>query len=213
MITTTVGPSHGRANFLLDLDQTLISAEAEDEYDEAKYHGKAKKLLRHNMKKYYHVFERPGLQNFLTYVFDHFNVSVCTAASKDYALFVIDKIILAGNANRRLDYILFSYHCRLSNKVKKTSKDLSMLWDFYMLKGYNATNTVILDDYKDDVYDPQKKNCILAKEFKFTEEGSENDDFLPRLTEKLRDLVEDAKAGKSIQPAVSKINKEMAKKP
>jgi len=205
----TSNKSEMTANFLLDLDQTLISSEKIQDFDTKKYKNKVGKFRKQDMDGYYYVFERPGLQEFLTYLFDNFNVSVCTAASKDYALFIIDKIILAKNTNRKLDYILFSYHCRLSNKIKKTSKNLTMLWDIYKLKGYNKDNTVILDDYRDEVYDPQKKNCIVAKEFNFTDDGSENDDFLPKLTDKLRGLVEAVKAGKSVQPMVEEINKEM----
>ena len=45
---------------------------------------------------HYKVFERPGLQEFLDYLFANFNVSVWTAASKSYALFIIDKYAGAG---------------------------------------------------------------------------------------------------------------------
>jgi len=202
-----------KGNFLLDLDQTLIYSEPKEDMKKSdtfkKEKDKIAKFRKHDMDGLYVVFERPGLQEFLTYLFDNFNVSICTAASKDYALFIIEKIILARNANRKLDYILFSYHCKLSNKIKGTSKKLDMLWEIYKLKGYNKDNTVILDDYKDEVYDPQKNNCILAPEFVFKNSGSENDDFLVKLLPQLRELKETVGSEKNVQPVVEKINKEM----
>ena len=103
--------------FVLDLDQTLISAEPAEEYDFSKNKSKAKQFVFHDMDGYYVVFERPGLQPFLTYLFDNFNVSIWTAASKDYALFIIEKIILAGNKNRKIDFIFFSFKNSLNPTI------------------------------------------------------------------------------------------------
>ena len=81
-------------NVFLDLDQTLISAEANDEFDFNNSKEKSKKFTSYDMDGYYIVFERPGLQDFLDYLFANFNVSIWTAASKDYAIFIIDKLYL-----------------------------------------------------------------------------------------------------------------------
>ena len=169
------------------MDQTLISAEAADEYDYKMNMEKAKKFEFRDMDGYYIVFERPGLQEFLDYLFANFNVSVWTAASKDYALFVVEKIILKDKPNRHLDWIFFAYHCDLSKKLKNGSKDLSMLWDEYKIPGYGQDNTVIIDDY-DEVHQTQPKNCILAAPFEFTQEGSENDRYLSRLQQALSNV-------------------------
>jgi TFIIF-interacting CTD phosphatase-like protein len=173
----------------LDLDQTLISAEATDELNIDENREKMKKFVFHNMDDYYIVFERPGLQPFLTYLFNNFNVSVWTAASKDYALFVIDKVVIANNANRKLDYVFFSYHCDLSEQLspQNGTKDLSVLWNTYGLEGYNKDNTVIIDDYVGDVHKVQPENCIIATPIEFTSSESHTDDFLPKLVEILRD--------------------------
>lgn len=176
-----------KANLLLDLDQTVISAEADEDYDFKKYKEKAKKFNFEDMDGYYLVFERPGLQTFLDYIFANFNVSVWTAASKDYALFIIEKIILAGRNERSLDWIFFSYHCDLSKRRKGHTKDLSMLWDVYNIPGYTKNNTVILDDYG-EVYKTQPNNCIVALPFEFTDEGSETDTFLADLIPKLENM-------------------------
>lgn len=173
-------------NLLLDLDQTLISAEATEEHDFKKYRKKSKLFEFKDMDGYYIVYERPHLQEFLDYAFENYNVSVWTAASKDYALFIIDKMILK-KPGRKLDWIFFSYHCDLSKKQKKGTKDLEMMWDVYKVDGYGKNNTLILDDY-DEVCKTQPHNCIIAKPFEFTDEGSENDTFLRDLIPKLKEL-------------------------
>jgi hypothetical protein len=182
--------SKKKINFILDLDQTIISGEPTEEYNFQKNKKKASKFRFETMENYYIIFERPYLQQFLTFLFKHFNVSIWTAASKDYALFIIDKIIIAGNKDRKIDYIFFSYHCSLSKKIKMgSSKELSILWTYYKLPEYNENNTVILDDYVEDVYKNQKQNCIIAKPFEFKEDNSHKDKFLKELQHKLRNLV------------------------
>jgi len=196
--------------FVLDLDQTLISAEPTEEYDFSKNKNKAKKFVFHDMDGYYVVFERPGLQPFLTYLFENFNVSIWTAASKDYALFIIDKIILAGNKNRKIDYIFFSYHCDISESIKKGTKDLSLLWDTFKIKGYSKENTVILDDYN-EVQNTQPNNCIIALPFKFDEDGSETDKFLENLKPHISSLKEKINSQQSIGNLIKEINKDIKK--
>ena len=179
-----------KINFILDLDQTIISGEPTEEYNFQKNKKKASKFRFETMENYYIIFERPYLQQFLTFLFKYFNVSIWTAASKDYALFIIDKIIIAGNKDRKIDYIFFSYHCSLSKKIKRgSSKELSILWTYYKLPNYNENNTVILDDYVEDVYKNQKQNCIIAKPFEFKDDNSHKDKFLKELQNKLRNLI------------------------
>lgn len=179
-----------KLNFILDLDETLISAEATEDYDQKKYDKKAKKFKFHTMEDYYIVFERPHLQEFLDFLFSNFNVSIWTAASKDYALFIIEQIILKNHPERKIDYIFFSYHCNASKKVKNGTKDLSILWDIYKIDGFNKNNTVIFDDYN-EVYKTQTNNCIIAKPFKFLNDNSENDVFLKDLIPKIKQNIID----------------------
>jgi hypothetical protein len=188
-----------KPNIILDLDQTLISAESFDEYDEEKNKDKAKLFSHEKMENYYIVFERPGLQPFLDYIFKHFNVSIWTAASKDYALFIIEKIIIKGKSNRKLDWIFFSHHCKLSDSLTGETKSLRLLWDVYKLNGYEKHNTIILDDY-DKIHDVQKGNCILAKPFEFTHEDSDKDTFLKELTDKLSKSLDELSKSKNDNP-------------
>lgn len=185
-----------KQNLFLDIDQTLIAAvplvkDDDDDDDEivfdlynTEHQEKATLFDFENMDDYYIIFQRPGLQKFLDYIFKKYNVSIWTAASKDYALFIIDKIILAGKKERKLDYVFFSYHCGLSSKIKKNTKKLEMLWDIYKDKKYNKSNTFIFDDY-DEVFKCQKNNCIIAKPFFFSKKNAHKDDFLDKLIEKM----------------------------
>ena len=93
---------------VLDLDLTLIhaisSSDIEKKYpDKSVMAAKLSSLKLHDMKEgnksYYLVFERPGLQEFLDYLFKNFRVIVWTAATKSYAAFIIEKIILQCSIN------------------------------------------------------------------------------------------------------------------
>lgn len=200
-----------KINVLLDLDQTVISAEATEDYDIKKNKQKAKKFTFHDMDGYYVVFERPGLQPFLDFLFRNFNVSVWTAASKDYALFIVDKIIIGKNSDRKLDYIFFSYHCDVSKDLKKGSKDLRMLCDIYKCPGYTLDNTLILDDY-DEVHKTQPGNCIIALPFEFTHNDSHEDNFLENLIKELGRLKEKVDSGVKLDEAVKQINSQTKNK-
>lgn len=176
--------SKHKPNLILDLDQTIISAEPLEELDLKKFSKKSKKFNYYDMDDIYRVYSRPHLQDFLDYVFKKFNVSVWTAASKDYALSIIENVILEDK-KRKLDYIFFNYHCKLSRKNYKYTKKLDMIWKVYKIKTFNKNNTFIIDDYKKDVHVCQPNNCIIAPPFEFTNDKSEHDDFLKKLIPEL----------------------------
>lgn len=199
-------------NILLDLDQTIISGEDYSEFSYEENQRKADRFKHHDMENCYMIFERPGLQQFLDFLFDNgFKVSVWTAASKSYALFIVDNVILPvddnGNRkypNRNLEYVFFSYHCDISKKMGKGSKDLSILWDRMKLKGMTPKNTIILDDYI-EVYETQPGNCVRVIPFEFLEHSSHNDNFFEELQV---DLLELASKKPKANPA-KKINKNL----
>lgn len=159
---------------ILDLDQTLINSELLQ--DLPMYKNDIFKFDVFNMDNYYLVFSRPHLQEFLEYIFDNFRVSVWTAASKGYALSIIENILIMGNPNRKLEYIFYSYHCKQSLSFSKCSKDLKLLWDIYKLNGFTPQNTFILDD-NNNVWKYQKSNCIKAPPFR----NNHNDKYLLEL--------------------------------
>lgn len=182
---------------ILDLDQTLISAESTDDFIYEDYEDRNKIIEHVNMDDYYIVYSRPNLQKFLDYVFENFNVTIWTAASKDYALFIIDKIIIQNKPERTLDFIFFSYHCDLSRRTKKYSKELCMLWDIHKLPGYTSNNTVIMDDYIEDVHKSQPNNCIIVPPYEFLKDKSDDDTFLIDIIPQLDKMRKRIKEGKT----------------
>jgi len=169
---------------VLDLDETLLHAVPTKELHEkfstrgeksvlAEY---VKSLNVHDMKdtdetgktnSFYIVFERPGLQEFLDYLFEKFNVLVWTAATKDYAAFIVDKILIQSKP-RKLHYLFVNHHGKKSAKKygKKHRKRLEMLVDFYKIPGLAKNGNagkdvvpVIVDDH-DDVYSSQPGTCV-----------------------------------------------------
>jgi TFIIF-interacting CTD phosphatase-like protein len=130
-----------------------------------------KKFRWENMEGIYKVFERPGLQEFLDFLFKNFNVSIWTAASKTYALFVIDKFVLNEKPDRKLEFIFFSYHCSESEHQEKTQKSLNLLKSSFKLSMFDMNRTFIIDDHP-EVYNTQPKNCIKIKPFEFIERKS-----------------------------------------
>ena len=188
-----------KPNLILDLDETLLYSISKDELLGLKKDTKAKLSKDYTTYKmdggYYTVVERPGLQKFLDYAFENFNVSIWTAASKDYAIFIIDNIIIGKNSDRIIDWIFCSYHCELSKKKMKSIKNLDMLWDNYNLDGYSKDNTIIMDDHP-IVYKTQTENCIFMDPFQITAANiDERDDFLDRVIPELENMKENFNKG------------------
>lgn len=181
--------SKSRLKLLLDLDNTLISSIPVDEMEwTPENKNKSLKFEFHDMEDYYVVYERPGLQEFLDFVFDKFDVSIWSAATKNYVLFILKNIILVKD-NRKLEYVLFSYHCDLSKKFCKGIKNLQLLFNKFGLPTFNDKNTIILDDLnKVKQYNPD--NCISIKPFEYTDKNSENDNELYNIKLQLEKLLE-----------------------
>jgi TFIIF-interacting CTD phosphatase-like protein len=175
-----------KLNVVLDLDQTLICAEELKNFDVKKHKQKMRQYRYEIFENLYVIFERPGLQNFLDYLFSKYNVAVWTAASKDYALFVINNFIL-NKEGRKLDFIFYSHHCELSTKIKKGLKSLEMLWDVFKLKRYKSSNTVIIDD-NPAVRKKQECNVIAVKQFYFENRASYRDSEFDKVKETLEKL-------------------------
>lgn len=166
-------------NVILDLDQTLISAylgETEFPFNDKGIEHRVSKFRLHNLDNEYLIFERPHLQEFLDWLFANYNVSVWTAASKDYALFIIKNIILT-NPDRHLDFILFSYHCDISESIYRYHKQLYLISDIFNVEGYRMDNTLIIDDH-DKVFECQPANCIHIVPFEMLALESEKDTYL-----------------------------------
>lgn len=175
-------------NIILDLDNTVISSVEMDKLKKMskKEKDRLKEFNYDDMGRLFRVFHRPGVQEFLSFIFSKYNVSVWTAASKDYALFIIDHILLNKKyPNRKLDFIFFDYHVDISEIKKDHPKYLDLLWNYFKFTGYNKDNTVIIDDNK-DVHLGQKNNVIKALYFDVEKASTSTDDtFLYNLVDKL----------------------------
>ena len=146
-------------NIILDLDETLISS------IEPEIFQKYKDTLIHKehfvFENSYYIFPRPGVQEFLDFVFQNYNVTVWTAASLEYALFIIENII-TNKPNRKLDYVFFNNHCGMSREKYNNDKQLKQLWEVFKLNQFNENNTVIVDDRTDLKLNQENNvvNCI-----------------------------------------------------
>ena len=177
-----------KGNVILDLDATCICSEkiSDLNLEDTDVINKIKKFKSHDMDNYYIVFERPHLQQFLNFLFRNYNVSIWTAASKSYAIFIVQKIILANKKNRKLQNLLFDYHCDWSFKKGRGTKDLKMLKNLFKLN-FDINNTIIIDDY-DEVADTNQEKCFHIKAFNFSDENSFNDKELLKLKDSLSSM-------------------------
>jgi TFIIF-interacting CTD phosphatase-like protein len=159
---------------LLDLDETLIcSTRSEAPLDAENY--KRVCHLEHHVNEPFTIFERPHLQAFLDYLFAHYKVSVFTASSKDYCLFIIDKFLLT-KPDRHLEFVFFSYHCEISERrYANNSKRLRMLTDDFDLHDvFPLNSTVLIDDREHWALD-QQDLVINIKPYHIEEPDSEHD--------------------------------------
>lgn len=167
-----------KKNIILDLDNTLICSQLLSE-------NTGLKNFPYAHIDGYITYARPYLQEFLDYIFEHFNVAVWTAASKGYAQDIVNKFILI-KPNRKLKFIFYSYHCNLSKNHGRGLKDLSILWSYFGLKGFNPTNTLIVDD-NTEVKSIQKNGCYHIKAFDVDDKNSQRDTELLKLISLLRE--------------------------
>lgn len=147
-------------NVFLDLDHTIICSE--------EYNPTFDKYLinyDHDFLPPYVTCARPNLQKFLDFLFTNFNVCIWTAASKNYASFILQRFILSYNKNRVVKLLLHKEHCDISFRQTGSTKNLSILNKLWNIPGFTQENTIILDDLK-EVFQTQPKNCILLKPFK-----------------------------------------------
>ena len=137
-----------RNNIILDLDNTIISCITNNQKNSSLINSLKDKitnfheLTEHNITKYI-IYERNKLKVFLDYIFEHFNVSIWTAATRRYTAFVMEKIL----KNKKIDYVFFDYHVNLSKKLYDNNmKHLDLLTNTFKLNNFNYENTLIIDN-------------------------------------------------------------------
>lgn len=157
-----------KMSLLLDLDCTLVNSLNLQEL--RKLPREVQRKFRYvDMKGYYRIFQRPHLQVFLDYAFSNFEVSVFTAADKDYALFIIENLILT-KPNRHLKNVFHGYTSELSEAYFDSPKDLRLLWDVLKIDGLAPCSTILLDDLS-DVFEANPRNVVRAKKFELLRSG------------------------------------------
>lgn len=158
---------------LLDLDETIICSTHSGFPLETKNYERVKHLT-HYINEPFMIFERPHLQDFLDYLFSHYKVSVFTASSKDYCLFIINKFLL-NKPERNIEFVFFSYHCEISEKrYAGNNKRLNILKDFDLQDTFPLDSIILIDDRQDWAIE-QPDLVINVKPFNIEEPDSEND--------------------------------------
>jgi len=165
-----------RLNVILDLDNTIINSlePSEIKLIDPSFISLAKtpepeefqaKFMFADMEPYFRVFARPGLDAFLDYLFEYYNVGVWTAAESEYALFIIRHFI-ETKPNRRLKFIFYRYHVDGAEKRygEGKIKDLRLLWEHYKLFHVYPCNTILIDDLI-DVKTTNPLNVFRLKSF------------------------------------------------
>jgi hypothetical protein len=161
-----------KMNVLLDLDNTLINALEPDELAllPAKFRDK---FEHYSLEGEYEIFGRPGLQDFLDFLFANFNVSVWTAAERGYALFIIDKFILR-KPERKLHMFFYRHHVNMGEQRYGQTKDLRLLWEYFSADNFWPCNTLIVDDLE-DVQEANPLNTLAVHSFDMTVKGDEGE--------------------------------------
>ena len=174
-------------HIILDLDNTIISAIPYSSVTEKHRHLP---YPYHSFDNDFVIFERPGAQRFLDFLFAYFVVSVWSAGSRDYVNFVVKSVITQEGRRqvpRSLYLVLNADHCDISRATlnPNTPKDLRFLWNNPQLS-FRPENTLIIDDLP-AVYMAQPANCIAIPAFDVeSPRGMVVDTALPKLIEEMK---------------------------
>jgi TFIIF-interacting CTD phosphatase-like protein len=166
---------NGKMNVVLDLDNTLLET-----VPNALFNTFPQGFInKFNVVDFpdiqAKVVLRPGLRSFLDYLFDNFNVSVFTAAEKDYSKFIRDNIVAPDNSYtyngtpKILYKALDGRHNVFSLQKYGKFKDLRIMKDFN-IPDIASCNTLLIDDL-DDVQAANPNNVIRILPFKLLTSG------------------------------------------
>jgi hypothetical protein len=130
--------SKKRLNIILDLDNTLICSISKN----VKTPPILNYSLNHTYYQNYIIYGRPYLHYFLTEINKFANISVWTAAGKEYANFVVNHFFPPSIK------LTFFYHGEHTEQLMRSSykmKPLNYLFERYP-NHFNKYNTLIIDD-------------------------------------------------------------------
>lgn len=163
------------SKIILDLDNTIISSLTPEQVQPDGFRG-------YDMEGTYFTYERPGLQEFLDFLFENYEVAVWTAASKSYAIFIVKHIILQNKPNRKLKFLLYNYHGDLSSQFSQCPKDLKLIFKTFL--EFTSENTIIIDDCN-EVVAAQQQNSYHIPPFQADDPAALKDRELEKLRKKL----------------------------
>lgn len=172
-------------NIILDLDNTLISSITIRRYETLKQSKKYSERFSHFKKHFledkpdeygeingFVIFERPGLQKFLTFLFKNFRVAVWSAGNKEYVDFIIKNIIYKGKKERKLAFKMYDTDCDKSMERYGDLKNLNYVYN--KMKGYSEENTLLIDDLI-ETKNANKDNCYRIPHFEILRKKSKHD--------------------------------------
>lgn len=128
---------------ILDLDHTLIYCPSQlNQMPRSSFHFKTHRTFFDG--DLFLIYERPYLGEFIRSLRGK-RLAVWTAASEEYAQFVVNQVIRPYlSPDQKIEFLWYSQHCDESIKLFGKLKHLDML-DVYKTP-LNKTKTVIVDD-------------------------------------------------------------------
>ena len=161
-------------NVVLDLDSTCIFAVPFDELNKVSPEVMRLPYIDHYEfgRPLYRIFERPHLQEFLTFLFEHYNVAVWTAAEYNYGYDIVQRIIIKNKPARRNKLKFFWSRLEFEEAGALTNRTKPLELIYRKFPQFNACNTYIVDDNA-LVKKSNMDNCIHIKAFMIlTEKGA-----------------------------------------
>ena len=191
---------------ILDLDQTLVDADVfdKDVLDKDLINFDPYILFQYpdHKKQKQIAVPRPGLQHFLDFLFEHFNVGVWTAATKSHGKPIIENFITGPDPkNRKLQFIIYREHVykwyeqnrddtRLASMRKHLTKDLDWLCTNKSQFNLSMCSTILIDDARKHVKIPTNRNNIIHIDgFYFNKPRFAHDSELFVAIQSLKDLL------------------------
>lgn len=174
-------------NIILDIDNTLLHTIETNKHKKMNINGNYQ-IIR---DKDFVIYLRPGLEEFLNYLFTNYNVAIWSAGTKDYVDYIVKKVIL-NNSNtsqdRKIDFVFSLKHCEQSMKMnikdENCFKNLKYIWSNksipVVIQYYNKLNTLLIDDLYDNCKN-QWDNVIWAEFFDVNYAWSQYDKYLYKL--------------------------------
>lgn len=185
-----------KKNLVLDIDNTLISTVPKTFVSITEQNEQAIPLpyITYDDISEMIIYPRPHLQDFLDFVFEHYNISIFTAAESNYAYYIIRTLMLQDKPNRKIDFIMTYPHYSNCYDLHGKFKYIDYITCKFI--SYTRHNTKILDD-SELVAISNPDNIIKAEPFEVIKINRDNtfylnvesftDDYLLRLKNNLKD--------------------------